>query len=235
MRTIARRLALLAAPILLGATACLPYTVGSTAETVPEGRTTTSTSYYFIPNAIKSPGDTVVTAMAGADMEWRHGMDERSDIGLRLTSGAGAVINYKRRFSDRGTGTPALAYMVGTGIVNGGNHLYLETTLIASGNEASTVMPFRDRKFNQSHGRLARRGTPCHESTCGPGGVVRPSAGVAGRPVGPARGRRPWHRTDVGPLRAPHGPDESAGARRATCRERGGARGSRSVVDSRPR
>ena len=142
MRTIARRLVLLAAPILLGATACLPYTVGSTAETVPEGRTTTSTSYYFIPNAIKSPGDTVVTAMAGADMEWRHGMDERSDIGLRLTSGAGAVINYKRRFSDRGTGTPALAYMVGTGIVNGGNHLHLETTLIASGNEASTVMPF---------------------------------------------------------------------------------------------
>ena len=153
MRTIARRLALLAAPILLGATACLPYTVGSTAETVPEGRTTTSTSYYFIPNAINSPGDTVVTAMAGADMEWRHGMDERSDIGLRLTSGAGAVINYKRRFSDRGTGTPALAYMVGTGIVNGGNHLHFEATLIASGNEASTVMPFGGARRAPSRGR----------------------------------------------------------------------------------
>ena len=89
------------------------------------------------------------------------------------------------------------------------------------------------RKFNQGRGSMARRCTPCHEPTCGPGGVVRPSACVAGRPVGPATGRRPWHRIDLGPLRAPNGPDESAGARGATFRERGGARCSRSVVDSR--
>jgi hypothetical protein len=142
MRPIAHRLALVATPILLGATACLPYTVGSTAQTVPMGQTTSSTSYYFIPNAIKRPQDTVAAPLAGVDKEWRHGVDQRSDIGVRLTSGAGVVLNYKHRFSDQGNGTPALAYMLGTGIVNAGEHLHLEATLIGSGNEASAVMPF---------------------------------------------------------------------------------------------
>ena len=71
---------------------------------------------------------------------------------------------------------------------------------------------------SQKHG-AALHAEP--EPTCGPGGVVRPSACVAGRPAGPVTGRRPWHRTDLGPRRAPNGPDESAGARGATVRERG--------------
>ena len=37
---------------------------------------------------------------------------------------------------------------------------------------------------------MARRFMPRHEPACGPGGVVRPFACVAGRPVGSASGRR---------------------------------------------
>ena len=142
MRTPARRLALLALPVLLGATACLPYTVGSTAQTIPTGRTATSMTYYYIPNALKRSDDTVGVPMAGVDREWRHGLDERSDVGVRITSGAGVVVNYKNRFRDYDGSGQAVAYMVGTGIVNAGEHLHLEGTLIASGDERSGVMPF---------------------------------------------------------------------------------------------
>jgi hypothetical protein len=109
---------------------------------VPAGQTTSSSSWYFIPNAFKHPGDTIATPLAGVDKEWRHGLDQRSDVGVRITSGAGAVVNYKQRFRDYDKGGPALAYMVGGGIVNAGEHAHLEATLIASGNEQASVMPF---------------------------------------------------------------------------------------------
>jgi hypothetical protein len=141
MRPVIRLLAPVAATLLC-ATGCLPYTVGSTAQTVPTGQTTDATTYYFIPNAFKRPGDTIAAPLPGVDHEWRHGVDSRSDLGLRFTSGLGAVINYKRRFRDYGDGGPAVAYLVGGGIVNGGLHAHLEGTLVASGDERSSVVPF---------------------------------------------------------------------------------------------
>lgn len=142
MRPVVRPLALAATVLLAGATGCLPYTVGSTAQTVPTGQTTSTSSYYFIPNAFKRPEDTVGAALVGVDKEWRHGLDARSDLGFRLTSGLGVVMNYKRRFRDYGDGGPAVAYMVGSGIVNAGEHLHLEGTIVASGDEGSAVVPF---------------------------------------------------------------------------------------------
>ncbi|HEY4219161.1 MAG TPA: hypothetical protein VGM67_18590 [Gemmatimonadaceae bacterium] len=128
---------------LAQATACIPYTVGSTAETAPVGQSTHTASMYFIPNAVKSPGDSVSVPMRGLDAEWRHGMDERSDVGLRLMPGAGgAIVNYKHRFEDAGSGQPALAYMIGGGVVNWGEHAEMEATLIASGDESASIMPF---------------------------------------------------------------------------------------------
>src|SRR3982750_681459 len=131
MNRIVRPLAVTAAVLLAGATGCLPYTVGSTAQTVPAGQTTGASSYYFIPNAFKHPEDTVAAALVGVDREWRHGLDARSDLGFRVTSGLGAVMNYKRRFRDYGDGGPAVAYLVGGGIVNAGEHLHLEGTVVA--------------------------------------------------------------------------------------------------------
>jgi hypothetical protein len=135
------RLALVALLIVQGATACIPYTVGSTAQTVPDGQTTHASSWYFVPNAFKGPHDSIAAPMAGMDNEWRHGVDAKSDVGFRLVP-TGVVLNYKHRVTDAQAGRPAVAYMVGGGVVNFGEHMHLEATLIASGDESSSMMPF---------------------------------------------------------------------------------------------
>jgi hypothetical protein len=134
-------LAPLALLALGSTTACIPYTVGSTAQTIPQGQTSHTTSWYFIPNALKSPDDSIAAPMYGVDNEWRHGVDGRSDVGVRVTP-AGVVVNYKHRMGDAPAGKAGVAYMVGSGIVNGGEHLHLEATLIASGDESSGLMPY---------------------------------------------------------------------------------------------
>lgn len=143
MRTLLRRIAAAASPIVvLGLNACLPYTVGSTARTVPAHETTRSTSWYYIPNAIKIPGDSVAGPLAGTNFEYRHGLDGRSDVGLRLMPG-GVSVDYKRRLDDDRTGTrTAFSYAAGGGIVNGGEHAMIQGTLIASGREDASVVPY---------------------------------------------------------------------------------------------
>lgn len=181
MRSIARRLPVLALPALLGGTACLPYTVGSTAQTVPTGKTTTAMSYYFIPNAVRAEGDTIAVPMAGIDREWRHGMSERSDFGVRLTAGSGAVVNYKRRIRDVDAGGPAVAYMVGAGIVNWGEHAHFEATLVASGDERASVTPFGGVRAMQV--APISLGAPTDSPTLGVfGGVQLGDGGLTIRP-----------------------------------------------------
>jgi len=121
--------------------ACIPYTVGTTAATVPVGERTKTTSYYFIPNGLKQPEDTMGAPISGMDHEWRFGVGPRSDVGFRIPPG-GAVVNYKSRVADAAPGQPAVAYMVGGGLVNWGEHLHLEATLIASGDPLATLTPF---------------------------------------------------------------------------------------------
>ena len=141
MRAITRSIALGATAVLINATACIPYTVGSTAQTAPIGVTTSATSSYFIPNAIRRPGDTIGTPLLGVDREYRHGLDAQSDVGVRLLP-VGAAVDYKHRFRDYSSGSPALAYMVGGGVVNGGLHALFEGTVVASGDESAQAMPF---------------------------------------------------------------------------------------------
>ena len=126
----------------VGATACIPYTVGSTAQTVPANQTTTATSWYFIPNAFKNPGDSIGLPLAGSDFEIRRGIDDFSDLGLRVLPG-GVVANYKHRFgSDTSHTSAAVAFMTGAGIVNGGEHAHFEVTLIASAREDASIAPY---------------------------------------------------------------------------------------------
>ena len=130
-----RRLALAASTVLLPVTACLPYTVGTSAQTVPANETTHSASYYFMPNGLKEPGDSVATPLSGADYEWRHGLDARSDVAFRVLP-AGVTTSYKRRFgSDTSHLGSARAFSIGAGVVNGGQHFLMEATLMASGRE----------------------------------------------------------------------------------------------------
>jgi hypothetical protein len=128
--------------MLCEAVACIPYTVGSTAQTVPANQTTTATSWYFIPNAFKHPGDSIGAPLAGSDFEIRYGIDAFSDVGVRALPG-GAVANYKHRFgADTSHTSAAVAFITGAGIVNSGEHLHFEATLIASAREDATIAPY---------------------------------------------------------------------------------------------
>ena len=120
------------------ATGCLPYTVGSTAQTVPAGETTRAAIVYYIPDAIDLSGNSVASPMRGTDLELRRGIDDKSDIGFRIPAYSGAVFNYKRRLA--GSSSPesaALAVMAGGGFVNWGEHAETELTVMASGRESA--------------------------------------------------------------------------------------------------
>ena len=137
-----RRLTLAASTVLLPLAACLPYTVGTSAQTVPANETRHSASYYFMPNAVKEPGDTVAAPLSGVDYEWRHGLDARSDVAFRLLP-AGVTTSYKRRLgADTSHAGSARAFSLGAGIVNGGQHVLMEATLMASGREDGPLNPY---------------------------------------------------------------------------------------------
>lgn len=119
--------------VFLGATACVPHTVATTAQPVPVGESAPVLIWYSITNGIEVMRDTGSIAWAGIDAEARIGVTDRADVGIRITSGTGLVVNYKYRLSanpDRQAA--AIAIMGGGGLVNWGNHAHFETTLIAS-------------------------------------------------------------------------------------------------------
>ena len=132
---------LAAAGLLL--TGCLPYTVGSTARPAAKGELQRTATLYAIPGAVESEYDSVSVPMRGLDMEVRYGIDDYSDIGLRVPSFSGAVVTYKRRLNaaseDPGV---AFAVMTGAGFVNFGEHALGELTLLASGDDDWTVAPY---------------------------------------------------------------------------------------------
>ena len=123
---------------LLSAGACIPYATGTTALTTPRGEMQPSASVYFIPGGLERlTTDSVSGSYLGIDSEFRMGLDERSDLGIRAAGWVGLVLNYKHRIDGRpGADGPALSYMVGTGVVNAGEHAYLEASLLASGRAA---------------------------------------------------------------------------------------------------
>ena len=125
------------------ATGCLPYTVGSTAQTVPAGQTTRAAIVYYIPDAIDLSGDSVSSPMRGTDLEVRYGLDDKSDLGFRIPAYSGAVFTYKRRLA--GTSAPesaAMSVMAGGGFVNWGEHAETELTLLASGRGSGVMTPY---------------------------------------------------------------------------------------------
>lgn len=130
---ILRHLSALAA--LLAAGGCIPYATGATARTTPPGEMAPSVSAYFIPGGLERwTTDSVGGSYFGIDSEVRVGLDERSDLGIRAAGWVGLVVNYKHRIDGRpGADGPALSYMAGAGVVNAGEHAYVEAALLASG------------------------------------------------------------------------------------------------------
>jgi hypothetical protein len=115
----------------MGLTACIPYTVGSTARPVARGERSTTMSTWVMP----ALGDTSLSSQGQSsalmiDYETRWGIDEKSDAGVRAVGG-GLVVNYKRLLSGPSS-IYDVAVMPGMGLVNWGNHAYFESTLMAS-------------------------------------------------------------------------------------------------------
>jgi hypothetical protein len=119
---------------VLSASACLPYNMASTAQPVPVGERKVTTTIWFMPNGVSSY-DTTKSGhtIRGFDGEVRWGVDEDADVGLRVPAG-GLVLNYKRRVA--GFAHPdsaAVAWQLGGGFVNAGEHGFGEFSLLASG------------------------------------------------------------------------------------------------------
>lgn len=128
-------------------TGCLPYTIGSTAQTTPRGEFSKTTSAGFAIGVGGRLADSnTVSPEANlllSDQEIRFGVDEDADIGLRITSGSGLVANLKRRH--RGANhadSAAFASSLGVGIVNLGSHALFEGTLHFSGDRRPSGVPY---------------------------------------------------------------------------------------------
>ena len=124
-------------------TSCISYSVGTTARPIPKGEFQPNLAVYFVPGGIDSPGDDAADdslAYASADFEGRWGLSDRSDLALRAPAGSGVILTWKRLIN--GVNDPdstAVATIIGGGIVNFGNHAYVEAGLIASGREDDLV------------------------------------------------------------------------------------------------
>ncbi|HYO74951.1 MAG TPA: hypothetical protein VE010_00695 [Thermoanaerobaculia bacterium] len=138
-----RRLLMLAVPLLL-TTSCISYAVGTTARPAPKGDFQPNLMVYTVPGGIEEVGaeddvDDASLAYASADFEGRWGLTDRSDLALRVPAASGAILTYKRMFGPNDPARPAFAGIVGGGIVNFGNHAYVEAGLIGSGIEDGGV------------------------------------------------------------------------------------------------
>jgi hypothetical protein len=133
--------------ILLGCsvylTSCIAYSVGTTARPVPKGEFQPNLAAYFIPGGIDSPGNDAADdslSYASADFEGRWGLSDRSDLALRAPAGSGIIVTWKRLVNAvNDPDSTAVATVIGGGIVNFGNHAYVEAGLIASGREDDVV------------------------------------------------------------------------------------------------
>lgn len=172
-------------PLLVPLAACLPYTVGTTARPVERGEVSRTVSHYFIPNAVERFGDSVANSLYGVDLEARFGLDERSDVGIRFTSGSGAVVSYKRRLDafDRPE-EAGIALLTGAGIVNWGEHAHVEATLLASGRDSDRATMFGGLRVMQviPIGRGAVHDSPTA------GGFVGVRIGTVDRGISPELG-----------------------------------------------
>ncbi len=172
-------LAFVAFSLTLSLPACTPYTMASTARTVPRGETQRTRIFYAVPGGVESQGSDSTTGSAastltvpGMDMEWRYGIDERSDFGLRVTSWSGAVFTYKRRLGDTSS-TPrvATAIMAGGGVTNWGQNAHAELSVVMSGREDRAATGYGGMRFIQT--APLGKGIPQDQPTAGAFGGIK--------------------------------------------------------------
>lgn len=138
--------------VTLSLTACLPYSMGSTAQTVPAGEHRTTSTLWFMPNGLGLRDDSLTKphTLRGADAETRWGIDDESDFGIRVPTASGIVLSYKKRaYGFPHPDSAALAWQLGGGLVNGGDHAYGEFTLLASGARHGGVVAYGGARVMQ--------------------------------------------------------------------------------------
>lgn len=150
--------------------ACIPYSVGSTARTVPAGEHTRASTAFVIPNGFEVKGDSTAATIPGVDTELRYGIDDRSDFGVRVPSWSGVVVNYKRRVDAKPAGAAAdtgvaVAVMAGGGFVNWGEHAEGELSLLVSAREDRRAVPYGGLRVIQVV--PLSRGAPADRPTAG--------------------------------------------------------------------
>lgn len=125
---------------------CIPYAVGNTAATVPEGEVDPSGGIQFVSDRrnMEETPDTPPGERGGAVAiynEARLGLDAWSDVGVRLVGAGGAVASYKRRLLGSPGSETGLSVIAGAGIVEA-THVHWEATVVASGYEMGPVLPY---------------------------------------------------------------------------------------------
>ena len=137
-----------ALPLVALAGACTPYAVSTTAVPMARGEGQRTTTLAVVPGGWELGADSSgkrkeSIAMPSLDVEQRMGLDDRSDWGLRIPSASGVIASYKRRLDGpTNRDTRATAIMVGAGFVNFAQHAHGEVTLITSGRESASVVPY---------------------------------------------------------------------------------------------
>ncbi len=136
----------LAFVVLAGA--CTPYAVSTTAVPMARGEGQRTTTLGIVPGGAEWSGDSSgrrkgSIAMPSLDVEQRVGLDDRSDWGVRIPTASGVIVSYKRRLDGpTNRDARATAIMVGAGFVNFAQHAHGEVTLITSGRESASVVPY---------------------------------------------------------------------------------------------
>lgn len=112
---------------------CVSYAVGTTARTV-EPREIQPSAVLQVASGRRdvSRGDEPGRAGFTVGNEARLGLDDRSDIGVRILGLGSITATYKRRLTGEVGSDAGAALLVGGGIV-GTSHLHAEATLVVSG------------------------------------------------------------------------------------------------------
>ena len=133
--------------VLLALTGCIPYTVGSTAQTVPVGEQVRTTTAGFVIGGGSDLRDSIGGARSTnvplSDVEVRWGLTDHSDLGIRVPGASGLVLNYKARH--QGSAHPdsaGFATLIGGGVVNWAQHAFLEGALIWSGARTGSTVRY---------------------------------------------------------------------------------------------
>lgn len=135
----------IALTLLSSLAACTPYAVHTTARPVVLGEQSRSFIFTVVSNGleVRDSASRAGVGMPSFDAESRMGVSDRADVGVRINSVSGVIVNYKHRLDGPSTKpTAATAVMLGAGIVNLAWHAHLEATLLHSGREDRSVVPY---------------------------------------------------------------------------------------------